>query len=135
LIICEVKTTEDLSTFFMKQTKNVGFLSGMAPLNKTALCLFIIAKFSGLVGVSLGFLGHEYHTVGGTMLGIAFAAIFSAVGCGLVQTSRDKEVFSREDDNNKKIRDMSEMMLRLHDDINALEARRDALKNLMIRRG
>ena len=69
------------------------------------------------------------------MLGIAFAAIFSAVGCGLVQTSRDKEVFSREDDNNKKIRDMSEMMLRLQDDINALEARRDALKNLMIRRG
>lgn len=115
--------------------KNSNILSGMAPLNQTALGLFVIAKITGLLGVTMGFLGQEYHTAGGWLLGLAMVSIFAAVLCGLLQSSKDKINFSKEDEEKQKARDMSSTLSRLQDEINVLEARREALKNLMIRRG
>lgn len=115
--------------------KNVNILSGMAPLNQTALGLFVVAKITGLLGVTMGFLGQNYHVAGGWLLGIAMASIFAAVLCGLLQTTKDKATFSKEDEEKQKAKDMSMTLSRLQDEINALEARREALRNLLIRRG
>lgn len=114
--------------------KNSSVLSGMAPLNRTALMLFIVAKLTGLLGVTMGFLGKDYHTAGGWLLGFALLSIFSAVLCGLLQTSRDKVIFSMEDEEKQRVKNMTTTLSKLQDEINTLEARREALKNLMIRR-
>lgn len=107
--------------------------SEMPPLNKFALVLMIFAKLLGIVGVSMGFIP-ELHTIGGYILAASIVSIFGSVGCSLTQTSKDKKKFDAEDEKKKSIKRFNDIKKNLEQEIQALEERRDALKNLKIQR-
>lgn len=111
------------------------FFFGMARLNRVALAFFIVAKITGLIGVSLGFVDKIYHQIGMWFLVVAFISIFLAISCSMLQMSKDNIRFSKEDELTKNFKNMSATMTKLQAEIQNLEARKEALKNLMIRRG
>ena len=111
-----------------------GIFSKMAAFNKAALSFLIIAKFFGLIGVAMGFL-QDYHRFGGYFLGAAFCAITISITCAVIQTSRDKQIFSNEDEERRRINSIVEMKKKLENEIRSLEDKRNALMGLEIRRG
>lgn len=106
----------------------------MTVLNKIALILLLFGKFFGLFGVAMGFMD-SYHKWGGYFLIVAFVLVKSSIVCTLVQTMRDKEKFSIEDEENKKIKSISEIKRNLEQEIIRLEEKKSALMNLELRRG
>lgn len=83
----------------------------------------------------LGFLGPEYHQLGGYLLVAALVSIFTSVGFSLVQMSRDKKKFESEDVETKRVRALASMRLELEEEIKELESHKEALKSLMFRKG
>jgi len=110
------------------------FFSKMQALNKAAIGLFVVAKILGLSGVCMGFLGKDYHMIGGYFLSFAMISIFSSVTCSLIQTKKDKKIFSKEDEENKKIKSLEKMKVELKEEIKFLEEKRNSLTNLMIKK-
>lgn len=66
--------------------------SSVARLNKFALAFLVLAKFFGIIGVSMGFIS-QYHSLGGYFLTAAFVTIVTSIFCAILQTSRDKKIF------------------------------------------
>ena len=67
--------------------KDSGLFLNMTPMSWASIIFFVLAKVFGMVGVCLGFLGPEYRTVGGILLGIAIVSIFTSVGCSCQRIS------------------------------------------------
>jgi len=111
------------------------FFLKMQALNKAAIALFIVAKILGLSGVCMGFLGKDYHAIGGYFLSLAMISIFSSVTCSLMQTKKDKKIFLKEDEENKKMKSLEKMKLELKEEIKCLEEKRNSLTNLMLKKG
>lgn len=109
-------------------------ISKMATLNKIALIFLLCGKFFGLFGVAMGFID-SYHKWGGYFLTIAFVLVKSSIICALVQTTRDKEKFSLEDEENKRLNSFREIKRNLEQEIIRLEEKKKALMNLELRRG
>jgi hypothetical protein len=118
---------------FEREVKMMSF-SSMAKLNKFALVFLVLAKFFGLIGVSMGFIS-QYHSLGGYFLTAAFVAIVTSIFCVILQTSRDKKIFSIEDEEKKRIKSFKEMKKDLEEEIRLLEAKKNALMSLEVRRG
>lgn len=115
--------------------KDSGLFVNMTPMSWASIIFFVLAKVFGMVGVCLGFLGPEYRTVGGILLGIAIVSIFTPVGCSFVQMSKDKKNFESEDMGVRRVRQLADMRFELEEEIRELESRKSALKNLMFRKG
>lgn len=113
----------------------MNFFSKMQTLNKVAIGLFVFAKIFGFLGVCLGFLGKDYHSIGGCFLSLAMISIFSSVTCSLIQSRKDEKTFSKEDEENKKVKDFIKTKFELQEEIKELEEKRNALRNLMVKKG
>lgn len=113
----------------------MNFFSKMQTLNKVAIGLFIVAKIFGFLGVCLGFIGKDYHSIGGYFLSLAMISIFSSVTCSLIQSTKDEKIFSKEDEENKNMKDFIKTKLELQQEIRELEEKRNALRNLMVKKG
>lgn len=109
--------------------------SKMQTLNKVSVALFVVAKIFGFLGVCLGFLGKDYHSTGGYFLSLAMISIFSSITCSLIQSSKDEKIFSKEDEENKKMKDFIKTKFELQEEIRELEEKRNALRNLMVKKG
>jgi fatty-acid desaturase len=48
--------------------KDSGLFTNMTLMSWAAIVFFILAKVFGMIGVCLGFMGPEYHTMGGVIL-------------------------------------------------------------------
>lgn len=108
--------------------------SRMATFNKLALFCLVIAKFFGLIGVAMGFM-QDYHRFGGYFLSAAFCAITVSITSALIQTSRDRKIFSNEDEERRRLNSIVEIKKKLEDEIRSLEDKRNALMSLEVRRG
>jgi len=106
----------------------------MATLNKVSLTFLVMAKLSGFLGVSLGFLP-AYHHYGANLLTLSFLAIAVSIISAIFQLSLDKEVFSKEDEELHRIKSFVEMKKNLEKQIEELEEKKRALLNLGIRKG
>jgi len=115
--------------------KDSGLFTNMTSMSWAAIIFFILAKVFGMIGVCLGFMGPEYHTMGGVLLGTAIVSIFTSVGCSFVQMSKDKKNFESEDMGVRRVRQLADMRFELEEEIRELESRKSALKNLMFRKG
>lgn len=114
--------------------KAFGTFLNMPSMNLAALVFFITAKLFGIVGVSLGFLGSEYLRVGGASLCVAFLMIFLSISCSLVQTSRDRKIFEKEDYENFSISSAQRQKMLLQEEIKELELKKKSLENFIVRR-
>jgi|688.fasta_scaffold689022_2 hypothetical protein len=116
----------------MIDNRDSGLFSNLSQLNKAALAFFLVAKVFGLIGISLGFIGGEYLHIGGFALGMSLISIFSAITCGLVQTSKDKQKFQIEDDAQGKLKKLNEAKARLEKEIEDLEAQKSAVRKFLM---
>jgi hypothetical protein len=114
--------------------ENKDFFSGLVPLNKLALSLFVVGKISGMVGVCLGFCDATYHLLGGIFLVAAFVFVFSAVGCSLVQLGHDKKRFDKEDQEHARLREIKNIKSNLEKEIKELQFQHEALKVMLFKR-
>lgn len=106
----------------------------MALLNKVALSFLLLGKFLGLFGVALGFVD-DYHQLGGYFLIAAFTFVKLSIICALIQTTKDKETFSIEDEEKKELRSFREVKNNLEQEILRLEEKKNALLNFELKRG
>jgi len=111
-----------------------GIFYNMATLNKVAISFFAVAKMFGMIGVCLGFADKKYHTIGGYLLSFAFAFIFLAVVCSIIQTSIDKKKFDLEDSAISKTKKLVQIKAGLEREIKELEERRQALQKIILRK-
>lgn len=107
----------------------------MSGLNLASIGFIITAKISGMLGVSIGFVDPSLRNVGGCLLSVAVISITCAVICSLIQTSKDKRRFDNEDFELNEIRKLTNTKRELQEKIKALELQRQAIDNLMIRKG
>jgi len=114
--------------------KGLVMFRNMATLNKVSLTFLVMAKLSGFIGVSLGFLP-AYHHYGGYLLMFSFLAIVVSIISAIFQTSLDKEVFSKEDEELHHIKLFVETKKKLEKQIEELEEKKRVLLNLKIRKG
>lgn len=108
-------------------------LFDMSNFNKIAFLFFIIAKFSGLVGVALGFAGSDYYKLGLFLLINAFVCIGISVAFSILQMSRDKHNFSSEDQETSKLKEIMNKRILLEEEVKKLQLQKDSLLNLKIR--
>jgi len=120
----------------MKQIsmKQSSLFFSMAPLSWCSIVFFVFAKISGMIGVCLGFLGAEYHYVGGIVLTSAIISIFCSIFCSIIQTIKDKKKFEDEDIEHNKIKSLAKIKLDLEQEIKKLEEQKISLENLKFRK-
>lgn len=109
--------------------------SEMSSLNKASLTFFITAKITGIFGISFGFLGKDFLFIGGVFLSIAVFSIFSSIFLSLIQSFRDKKIFSEQDEEKNKIKMYKETKEQLEKQIFSLQEQKRSLENMMIRKG
>jgi hypothetical protein len=109
--------------------------SKMAALNKASLTFLVFGKMLGMLGVGLGFLGKDFFKIGAFLLSAAFFSIITSICLVLLQASREKDKFEKEDDDLKKINTFNKMKNELEKEILILQERKDSLQNLMLRKG
>ncbi len=102
-------------------------LANLAPLNKIALSFFVLAKFMGFCGISLGFLGSTYHQAGGVILIMAIFFIFCSIVCALVQSANDKKIFQKEDERKCCVETLARRKRALESEIRKLEEQRNII--------
>lgn len=108
--------------------------SSITKFNRYAFILFIVAKLNGCIGVSLGFLGGEYHQYGGFLLCIAIICIFLSVIFSIKQMSVDKIIFEHEDDENIKLKNLILKKNLLENEIFLLQEKRLETEKFLLRK-
>jgi len=108
-------------------------LFDMSNFNKIAFLFFIIAKFSGLVGVALGFAGSDYYKLGLFLLINAFVCIGISVAFSILQMSKDRRNFSVEDLETIKLKEIINKRILLEKEVQKLQRQKESLINLKIR--
>lgn len=109
--------------------------SEMSSLNKASLAFFVLAKLTGIFGISLGFLGKDFLFFGGVLLSMAIFSIFLSIFLSLIQTFKDKKIFSEQDEEKNKIKMYKETKKQLEKQILSLQEQKRSLENMMIRKG
>lgn len=109
-----------------------GLFSNLSFLNKAALVLFVMAKVFGLLGITFGFIGGKFLQIGGFALGMSLLFIFSAIACGLVQTSKDKQKFQVEDEARESLKKLTAAKIKLEKELRDLETQRSAVRKFLM---